>query len=150
MINQNKYIGGQFTDGELYKKWPVVNKKMIDRIGGKMIWALPLLDQILVNGHHPLLDDILAYWYPSHQAFLDMTGSPDRAENFKIREKLIDFTVIHRTKGENPPQITATSGLRAAPRPPSSAAMAIAPQGASSNRHCRMMATVDRGHEVSR
>ena len=85
-----------------------MNKKLIASVGGKNIWTLPVLGQILINGRHQPLDEILAYWYPSHQAFLDMIGSPDHAENFEIREELIDFAVSHRTKGENPPQITAT------------------------------------------
>ena len=86
MINQNRYIGEVFPDGALYKRWRAVNKKMIDGVGGKILWALPVHGQILVNGHLEPLDEILAYWYPSSQAFLDMISSPDRQENFAIRE----------------------------------------------------------------
>ncbi len=81
---------------------------MIASDGGKNIWTLPVFGQSLVNRQHQPLDKILAYWYPSHQAFLDMIGSSDHAENFETREELIDFAVSHRTISENPPQITAT------------------------------------------
>ncbi len=103
MINQNRYTGDAFPDGDLYKRWRAVNKKMIDGVKGKILWTLPVEGQILVNGHLEPLDEILAYWYPSSQAFLDMISSPDREENFAIREALIDFAIIHRCSGTNPP-----------------------------------------------
>ena len=33
------------------------------------------------------LSEILAYWYPSHQAFLSMKDAPYREENFLPLEK---------------------------------------------------------------
>ena len=80
MINQNRYTDDAFPDGDLYKRWRAVNKKMIDGVKGKILWTLPVEGQILVNGHLEPLDEILAYWYPSSQAFLDMISSPDRRE----------------------------------------------------------------------
>lgn len=103
MINQNRYKIGAFPNGARYKRWREINKKMIDGVGGKIIWTLPIMGQILTNGHLEKLDEILAYWYPSHQAFLDMISSPHREENFEIRKELIDYAVIHRCSGTNPP-----------------------------------------------
>ena len=103
MINQNRYLGKNFPDGELYQRWRSVNKRMIDGVEGKILWTLPVQGQILVNGNVETLDEILAYWYPSHAAFLDMVSSPDRLENFEIRKELIDFAIIHRCPGANPP-----------------------------------------------
>lgn len=107
MINQNRYKKGIFPNGELYKKWRDVHKIMIDGVAGKIIWTLPIKGQILINGHLEELDEILAYWYPSHQAFLDMVKSPGREENFEIRKELIDYAVIHRCSGVNPPEVSA-------------------------------------------
>ncbi|PPR63718.1 MAG: hypothetical protein CFH10_00443 [Alphaproteobacteria bacterium MarineAlpha4_Bin2] len=76
---------------------------MIDGVRGKILWTLQVQGQIMINGHLEPLDEILAYWYPSSRAFLDMISSPDREENFAIREALIDFAVIHRCSGTNPP-----------------------------------------------
>ena len=78
---------------------------MIDSVAGKIIWTLPVKGQILINGHLEELDEILAYWYPSHQAFLDLISSPERGENFKIRKELIDYAVVHRCSGINPPVV---------------------------------------------
>jgi hypothetical protein len=66
---------------------------------------LPIKGQILVNGHLEELDEILAYWYPSHRAFLDLFSSADVEENFEIRKELIDYAVTHRCSGINPPAV---------------------------------------------
>ena len=105
MINQNRYKKGEYPNGSLYKKWRSVNKAMIDSVGGKIIWTLPVKGQVLINGHLETLDEILAYWYPSHGAFLEMIKSPERIENFKIRKELIEYAVIHRCDGNNPPKL---------------------------------------------
>ena len=46
--------------------------------------------QILYNGKCQALSEILAYWYPSHQAFLSMKDAPYREENFAIRKEIIE------------------------------------------------------------
>ena len=107
MLNQNRYKQGEYPNGDLYKKWRLVNKTMIDSVGGKIIWELPVKGQVLINGHLEALDEILAYWYPSHAAFLGMIKSPKRIENFEIRKELIEYAVIHRCDGDNPPKLEA-------------------------------------------
>ena len=42
MLNQNRYKQGEYPNGDLYKKWRLVNKKMIDSVDGKIIWTLPV------------------------------------------------------------------------------------------------------------
>lgn len=79
---------------------------MINGVGGKILWTLPIQGQILVNGNIETLDEILAYWYSSHAAFLDTVSSPDRLENFEMRKELIDFAIIHRCLGAKPPLLS--------------------------------------------
>ena len=105
MINQNRYKEGEFPNGDLYLKWRSVNKKMIDDVNGKIIWTIPIKGPIVVYGHLERLDEILAYWYPSHKSFLNLVNSSHRTENLKIREDLISYAVIHRCDGRNVPQI---------------------------------------------
>ena len=105
MINQNRYKEGEFPNGNLYLKWRSVNKKMIDEVKGNIIWTIPVKGQILINGHLETLDEILAYWYPTHKSFLEMINSPHRKENFDIRKELISYAVIHRCDGRNVPQV---------------------------------------------
>ena len=105
MINQNRYLKSEFPDGELYSKWRTINKKMISEVNGKVIWTLKVEAPHLINGNLEPLDEILAYWYPSHKAFLSMINSPLRKDNFELRKKLIIFAVIYRCDGRNIPQI---------------------------------------------
>ena len=105
MINQNRYLKGEFPNGDLYSKWRSINKKMISEVKGKVIWSLKVEAPHLINGNLELLDEILAYWYPSHKAFLSMIKSPHRTDNFELRKKLISYAVIYRCDGRNVPQI---------------------------------------------
>ena len=105
MINQNRYLKSEFPDGELYSKWRTINKKMISEVNGKVIWTLKVEAPHLINGNLEPLDEILAYWYPSHKAFLSMINSPLRKDNFELRKKLIIFAVIYRCDGRDIPQI---------------------------------------------
>jgi hypothetical protein len=105
MINQNRYLKGEFPNGDLYSKWRSINKKMISEVKGKVIWSLKVEAPHLINGNLEPLDEILAYLYPSHKAFLSMVNSPYRKDNFELRKQLIDYAVIHRCDGRNIPQI---------------------------------------------
>ena len=90
MLNQNRYKQGEYPNGDLYKKWRLVNKTMIDSVDGKIIWTLPVKGQVLINGHLEPLDEMLAYWYPSHGAFLDMikSASVDSKRNLRLVAEL--------------------------------------------------------------
>lgn len=106
MINLNRYKPGLFPDSSLYQQWRKVNTEMIGNVGGKILWTLPVKGQILINGPLEPLDEILAYWYPSHQSFLDIPKFEITRKNFEIRKELIDFAVVHRCDGRNPPLLT--------------------------------------------
>jgi len=96
MINQNRYLKSEFPDGDLYSKWRTINKKMISEVNGKVIWTLKVEAPHLINGNLEPLDEILAYWYPSHSAFLKLPESLHYTENFRLREGLINYAIIHR------------------------------------------------------
>ena len=109
MINQNLYTAkAEFPNGELYKKWREINKKLIEYANGKVIWTIPVRGQLLYNGKCQTLSEILAYWYPSHQAFLSIKDAPYREENFAIRKEIIEYAIIHRCDGRNPPMPSPT------------------------------------------
>ena len=91
MINQNLYTDkANFPNGELYKKWRAINQKMIKFADAKILWSIPVKGQIMHNGNGQPLSEILAYWYPSHQAFLDMKFSSRPGETFITRNDLIE------------------------------------------------------------
>ena len=47
MLNQNRYKKGEYPDGDVYNNLRSVNKKMIDSVGCKIIWTLPVKGQVL-------------------------------------------------------------------------------------------------------
>ena len=103
MVNCNRYRIGEYPDGQLYRRWRTVNQQMLDAVDGKILWTLPVQGQPLINGELEPLDEILAYWYPSHQAFLDMATSDLKDENMEARKELVEYAIIHRVFGDNPP-----------------------------------------------
>jgi hypothetical protein len=103
MMNLNRYKPGNFPSGTLYHEWRKVNTEMIGNVGGKILWTLSVKGHILANGPEEPLDEILAYWYPSHQSFLDMRDFEIMKKNFEIRKSLIDYAIVHRCNGVNPP-----------------------------------------------
>ena len=106
MINQNLYTDkANFPNDELDKKWRAINQKMIKFVDAKILWSIPVKGQIMHNGNGQPLSEILAYWYPSHQAFLDMKDAPDLEENFTIRKEIIEYAIIHRCDGRNSPML---------------------------------------------
>ena len=96
MINLNKYKEGTYPDGSFYQEWRKVNAEMIGNVGGKILWTLPVKGHILANGPEQPLDEVLAYWYPSHQSFLDMRNFDVTKRNFEIRKDLVDYAIVHR------------------------------------------------------
>lgn len=108
MMNFNRYKAGAFPDSDLYKEWRTVNAEMITNVGGKILWSIPVKGQILVNGPHEPIDEILAYWYPSHQSFIDIPKFEVTKQNFEIRKELVDYAVVHRCDGINPPLMPGT------------------------------------------
>lgn len=103
MMNLNRYAPGKFPDSTEYREWRRVNAEMIGAVGGRILWTLPVQGHILANGPGQPLDEILAYWYPSHRAFLAMRDLDATKRNFELRQALIDYAIVHRCSGENPP-----------------------------------------------
>ena len=96
MMNLNRYTPANFPDSSLYQEWRKVNAEMIGGVGGTILWTLPVKGYILSNGPQEPLDEILAYWYPSHRSFLEMRNFEIAERNFEIRKNLIEYAVVHR------------------------------------------------------
>lgn len=98
MLNLNRYTkAASFPDGELYRRYMSVLADFLPVVGGKILWRHPVYGQAV--GEQPL-DEILAAWYPSHRAFLDLPSSPGAEENFRLRKLAVNYAVIHRCPGD--------------------------------------------------
>ena len=101
MLNLNRYaeVAG-FPDGEIYRGYMSVLEEFLPIVGARILWRRTVLGQPIGNQK---LDEVLAAWYPSHQAFLDLFKAPGSDENFRLRGLAVEYAVIHRFSGEESP-----------------------------------------------
>ena len=105
MLNLNYYSAeANFPDGELYNTYMAVLERLLPAVGAKILWRHTILGQ--VTGEQKV-HEVLAVWYPSHQAFLDLPSAPGAAENYRLREIAVEGAVIHRISGEVHPFMPA-------------------------------------------
>ena len=98
MLNLNYYsVEAAFPDGALYKNYMKVLERFLPVVGAKILWRHPILGQATGTQY---LHEILAVWYPSHKAFLDLPDAPGAEENFRLRGLAVEHAVIHRVSGE--------------------------------------------------
>lgn len=98
MLNLNYYSqAAGFPNGELYKNYMSVLAAFLPVVGAKILWRRPVYGQ--VTGEQQL-HEVLAAWYPSHQAFIDLPTAPGSEENFRLRQLAVQHAVIHRLPGD--------------------------------------------------
>ena len=101
MMNLNRYVeAAGYPDGALYKDYMRALDGILPQVSGKILWQSPVYGQTV--GQQPL-HEILAVWYPSHKAFLNLREVPGSEENFRLREEAVEAAVIHRCDGGVPP-----------------------------------------------
>ena len=98
MLNLNLYSDeAGFPDGELYNRYMAVLTQFLPVVGARILWRHAVFGQ--VTGSQPL-HEVLAAWYPTHQAFLDLPSAPGAEENFRLRALAVESAVIHRMPGD--------------------------------------------------
>ena len=93
MININKYNDCEYPHGNAYQDYMNILPKILDEVGGKILWQLPALGQPVGS---QAADEILGIWYPSHKSFLALRTAPSSVENFRIKNLCLSEAVIHR------------------------------------------------------
>ena len=101
MLNLNRYIAGEYPNGRLYNEWRRVNKQMLDASEGKLLCVLPVRGKRLSNGVSEDLDEVIAFWYPTHQSFLNMTKLDLFQRNGELRNQIIDWAAVYRCDGSD-------------------------------------------------
>ena len=98
MLNLNKYKAeANFPDGQLYRNYMAVLGDLLPTVGGRIIWRSTSYGRPIGEQD---IDEVLAAWYPSHQAFLDLSSVSGSDENFRLRKLSVKSSVIHRCDGE--------------------------------------------------
>jgi uncharacterized protein (DUF1330 family) len=101
MLNLNRYTDAAgYPDGDLYRRYMTVLDDLLPKVGGRILWRTRVLGQAVGE---QAVDEILAVWYPSHQAFVDLPHAPGGEENFQLRQECVAEAVIHRCRGDLAP-----------------------------------------------
>lgn len=102
MININKYLPeAGYPDGKLYGDYMKALYVLLDQLGAKILWHIPVLGQPV--GVQPA-DEIIGAWYPSHKAFLALREQPGSDESFRRRDMCVDHAVVHRCPENSVPR----------------------------------------------
>lgn len=109
MLNMNRYTqAAAYPDGEPYRRYIAGLEALVESLGGKILWRLPVFGQPV--GPQERIDEILAIWYPTHQAYLDVPGAPGGEENYRLRRLCVETAQIQRCAGEPLPAFPAGAG----------------------------------------
>ena len=101
MLNLNRYtIAAAYPHGQEYQTYLAKIEESVSSVGGKILWRTPVSGQP-VGCEHDRVDEILAVWYPSHTAFLELRIQNE--ELFQLRELCVANSVIHRCPGDRFP-----------------------------------------------
>ena len=101
MLNLNRYKPGTgFPGGGVYDDYITVLENFLLVVGARILWRHAVHGQAVGE---QILDEILAAWYPSHQAFLDLSSAPGSENNYRLRGECVEYAVIHRCSGDRFP-----------------------------------------------
>lgn len=102
MLNMNHYREDcGYPDRGLYKEYIEGLGPFLDGAGGgKILWRMPVFSQAVGEQK---ITEILACWYPSHKVFVGLYDAPGAEENFRLKGLCVDYAVIHRCPGDQPP-----------------------------------------------
>lgn len=101
MLNLNRYAReAGYPHGDLYRSYMSVLEELLPHVGAKILWRTPVYGQPVGEQR---IDEILAAWYPTHRAFIDLPEVPGAEENFRLRRMCVEYAVIHRCPGNRHP-----------------------------------------------
>ena len=103
MLNLNKYreraayADGRDTGGrsgrEVYLDYGVVAQQALAAVGAKILWATEASTP-LIGCDHDAYDEVLAIWYPSRAAFVELTNFPGYQEALAHREAALAWSSL--------------------------------------------------------
>jgi hypothetical protein len=71
MLNLNRYL-----DRDEYLRYLAVASQVLDRVGGRVHWHTTAR-QTVVGTPEETWDEVIAIWYPSRAAFLELATAPE-------------------------------------------------------------------------
>lgn len=95
--NQAVYADGRETDGasghDAYLRYGVVAQQALEAVGARVVWATAASPP-MIGCDHDRYDEVLAVWYPNHQAFVELTDFPGYADALVHRDAALEQAMI--------------------------------------------------------
>ena len=89
MLNINRYKAEvNFPEGRSYRSYMGAIEHSVGAIGGSVLWRAPIEGSVV--GELDEFDEVLAVWYPSHKAFLDLPDADGAREMFRYRRACVE------------------------------------------------------------
>ncbi len=103
MLNMNRYTeAAAFPDGEAYTTYMSRLNHSVEAGGGRVLWDVAVAD-VVIGCDHDAYDEILAVWYPSHQAFVDLPKADGAELMFDSRKQCVANATILSLPGDRFP-----------------------------------------------
>lgn len=103
MLNINRYKAAvSFPDGEVYQSYMRDLAEAVGHVGGAVLWQSPVNDQV-IGCDHENYDELLAVWYPSAEAFLQLPTADGAAAMFEGRKQCVAHATILELPGDRYP-----------------------------------------------
>ena len=79
---------------DAYKDYNAAVDAILKEVEGKILWRSPVYGQPVGK---QIVDEVLAIWYPSHQAFVNIKDAPSSARFAEAKNKVVKYAIIHRS-----------------------------------------------------
>lgn len=97
MLNLNRY-----RDSAAYTRYGEAAQRVLERVGGRILWHAPVNGTVIGEGEERF-DDVIAVWYPSATAFLQLVADPETLEARDDRLEGLERAAILRCEAEAEP-----------------------------------------------
>ncbi|HEY7268140.1 MAG TPA: DUF1330 domain-containing protein [Solirubrobacterales bacterium] len=101
MLNLNRY-----RDRDAYLRYGEVAQRVLERVGGRVLWHAPVQATVVGEGEERF-DDAIAVWYPSAAAFLQLATDPELLEARPHRLEGLERAALLRCDGDAQPTLSA-------------------------------------------
>lgn len=103
MLNLNRYTeAAGFPDADEYRLYMSRLDHSVTAGGGSVLWRTPVVDAV-IGCDHDDYDEILAVWYPSHTAFLQLPEADGASLMFESRKRCVANATILALPADRPP-----------------------------------------------
>jgi uncharacterized protein (DUF1330 family) len=88
MLNLNRY-----RDREAYAQYGVVALEVLQRVGGRILWQAEA-NLTVIGDDSDRYDEVIAVWYPSVDAFMELASDPKILDARKIRAGALERAAL--------------------------------------------------------